>query len=527
MVENNMGEMMENNMGILFNDFPVPSYSQEGEDMILKRIFENKKDGFYVDVGAFHPIRFSNTLYFYRKGWRGINIEANPEIIELFNKFRPRDININVGVGKETKELTYFMFNEPALNTFDEELAKQRDGLNEYKIIKTMKINLKPLREILDRFLPRNQTIDFMNIDVEGLDFEVLQGNDWEKYSPNVILVEIIPAQSIEDILQNSIYIFLKEKGYKLFAKTFNTCLFKKEEKNYYIFKEKNYLTSTSPIVLFTFNRPRHLKQTLNALQKNELADKSPIFIFSDGPKEYEDLPKIAEIRKYIKTIRGFKKIEIIERDNNWGLANNIIDGVTKIVNDYGKVIVLEDDLVTSPYFLKFMNDALNFYEDKERVMHISAYIFPIRTEGLPDTFFLKPTTCWGWATWKRAWVYFERNPEKQVKLLNNQQIIDFNLDNSYNYWEHLLMNFNGQLYTWAVFWYLSVYLKNGLSLHPRESLTRNIGIDQGTHFKGETNILDVQLSSKNTWVFETKIEENLLARARLIQYYRRAFGRS
>jgi len=182
-----------------------------------------------------------------------------------------------------------------------------------------------------------------------------------------------------------------------------------------------------APIVLFTYNRPWHTRRTIEALQKNHLASESVIFIFSDGPKTEEDEPKVEEVRKFLKTIQGFKQIEIIEREKNWGLAKNIIDGVTKVVNEYGKVIVLEDDIVTSPSFLKFMNEALNRFEDKEKVMHISGYMYPIKTEGLPDTFFIKPTSCWGWATWKRAWKFFERNPQKQINSLTKDQIKDFN----------------------------------------------------------------------------------------------------
>ncbi|MGC9123823.1 MAG: glycosyltransferase [Thermoplasmata archaeon] len=273
-----------------------------------------------------------------------------------------------------------------------------------------------------------------------------------------------------------------------------------------------------APIVLFTYNRPRHLKQTVEALQKNLYADRSELFIFSDGPKNEIDEIKVKEVREYIKTIKGFKNIEIIERDRNWGLANNIIDGVTKIVNEYGKIIVLEDDIETSPYFLKFMNEALEFYEDKEKVMHISGYMYPIRKDGLPDTFFIKPTSCWSWGTWKRAWQHFERNPEKQIKLLSKEQIKDFNLNNSYNYWEQVVLNYKGKLYTWAIFWYLTVYIKGGLSLHPRDSLARNIGTDEGMH-AGDGHTHYVELSKSSNWYFEANLEENQLAKKRLGDY--------
>ena len=276
-----------------------------------------------------------------------------------------------------------------------------------------------------------------------------------------------------------------------------------------------------APIVLFTYNRLWHTKQTAEALQKNLFAKQSNLFIFSDGPKTDKDDPKVKEVREYLKTIKGFKNIEIIERNKNWGLANNIIDGVTKIVNEYGRIIVLEDDIVTSPYFLKYMNEALNRYEDEERVMHISGYMYPIKTDGLPDTFFLKPTSCWGWATWKRAWKYFERNPEKQIKILTKNQIKDFNLNNSYDYWSQIILNYQGKLYTWAIFWYLSVYLNNGLSLHPRESLTKNVGTDgSGVHFTSKTDIFETELSIKDSWEFPEEIVEHPLARRHLEDYF-------
>ena len=134
-----------------------------------------------------------------------------------------------------------------------------------------------------------------------------------------------------------------------------------------------------------------------------------------------------------------------------------------------------------------------------------------------------KPTSCWGWATWKRAWKFFERNPQKQINSLTKDQIKDFNLNNSYDYWSQLVLNYEGKLYTWAIFWYLSVYLNNGLSLHPRESLTKNIGTNAGgTHFKAKTKVFDVELSTKDNWDFPDIIEEHFLARKRLEEYFNR-----
>ena len=173
-----------------------------------------------------------------------------------------------------------------------------------------------------------------------------------------------------------------------------------------------------APIVLFCYNRPWHTQQTLDALSKNDLADDSNLYIYCDGPKlgiGIKALADIEETRNIVKTENRFKSITIVESESNNGLADSIIHGVTEIVNRYGKIIVLEDDIVTSPGFLTYMNDALEVYKGEEKVMHISGYMYPVKKK-LPDTFFIRPTSCWGWATWKRAWDCFEKNVDKQIK---------------------------------------------------------------------------------------------------------------
>ncbi len=204
------------------------SYSQEGEDLILERFFENKKNGFYVDVGAHHPKRFSNTYNFYKNGWRGINIDAMPDSMISFNKERPRDVNLETGVSLEKSELTYYMFNEPALNTFSKDEAKKKDGLRDFKIIAERKIQTLPLSSILKAYLPHNVQIDFLTIDVEGLDLQVLKSNDWELYRPAMVLVEDLKKYPIVELeKQSEVYKFLDSKEYQLVAKTFNTLFFK------------------------------------------------------------------------------------------------------------------------------------------------------------------------------------------------------------------------------------------------------------------------------------------------------------
>lgn len=206
------------------------SYSQEGEDLLLQRIFDNKTDGFFVDVGAHHPTRFSNTYLFYLKGWRGINIDAMPGSMKVFDKVRPEDINIECPISDKVEELIYYIFNEPALNTFSETEAQKKNGLNRYKIIEKKRLLTNTLSNILTRHLKGKQKIDFLTIDVEGLDLRVLKSIDWDNCKPTVILVEDL-THDLEIIFEKgSTKQYLQTKGYKLFAKTVNTLFFLLEE---------------------------------------------------------------------------------------------------------------------------------------------------------------------------------------------------------------------------------------------------------------------------------------------------------
>ena len=212
-----------------FDSYALKSYSQEGEDMILRRLFEKQKTGFYVDVGAHHPKRFSNTYFFYKLGWSGINVDAMPGSMTAFNRIRPRDINIEKPVSNKKQLLTYYAFNEPALNGFSKELSEERDGKGSYFVKFTKDIETSTLEEILDNNLPKDQSIDFLSIDVEGLDFNVLKSTNLEKYHPKVILVEILNS-SLADIQVSKIYKFLTDAGYEFYAKAVNTVIFKHKE---------------------------------------------------------------------------------------------------------------------------------------------------------------------------------------------------------------------------------------------------------------------------------------------------------
>jgi len=244
------------------NYFVTYSYSQEGEDKILLSLFgiNQKKNGFYVDVGAHHPKRYSNTYISYLAGWTGINIDANHEAIKLFNKFRPRDINLAIGVSEKSEKLTFHVFDEPALNTFDQEVAFNIINNSNFKKINELILEVMPLSRILDLHLPKGQVIDFLNIDVEGKDLDVLKSNDWSKYIPLYILIEIHSDYdqeegfSFDEILNSDITIFLKSKGYIVFAKTLNT-----------VFYKFSSYTTKSEIKVFSYKLPKkYCNQTTN-----------------------------------------------------------------------------------------------------------------------------------------------------------------------------------------------------------------------------------------------------------------------
>ncbi len=205
------------------------SYSQDGEDVALAAFFENRKvyKGFFVDVGAHHPVRFSNTLAFYKKRWRGINIDPTPGSMRPFKLWRSRDINLEIGIGAQSGSLTFYCFNEPALNTFDKTVAEERDTGNPYKVVKKVSVQISPLREVLEKHLPQGGKIDFMSVDVEGLDLEVLKSNDWNLFMPTYVLVE--DHQFRIDMLDSSeIYVFLKSQGYMVAAALKRTIIYQR-----------------------------------------------------------------------------------------------------------------------------------------------------------------------------------------------------------------------------------------------------------------------------------------------------------
>lgn len=201
----------------------VLSFSQEGEDSILGRIFEGQPSGFYIDVGAHHPQRFSNTYRFYLRGWKGINIDPLPGSKDRFDRIRPRDINLQIAIGCEKGVLTYYQFAEPAYNTFDSSIAESRPS----PLIRRDQVAVFPLREILDQYLLPGQAIDFLSIDVEGLDEQVVVSNDWARFRPCYVLVEALETRDVRHTLELRINSVLEENGYVMYGKCVNTLIFK------------------------------------------------------------------------------------------------------------------------------------------------------------------------------------------------------------------------------------------------------------------------------------------------------------
>ncbi|TZF86011.1 FkbM family methyltransferase (plasmid) [Pedobacter sp. BS3] len=206
-------------------DYLNESYSQEGEDGILGRFFEGRQKGYFIDIGAHHPKRFSNTYKFYKMGWRGINIDAMPGSMELFKRIRPEDINLEIPVSDHTETVTFYIFNEPALNTFIPEIAHERDGEKGYRIEKTIEVQTRGLQDILNEYLPGNQSVDFLTIDAEGYDFRILQSNNWDKIRPTLVLVE--SELDFEAFFKSDLYAYMLKQNYEFYAKTCRTYFLK------------------------------------------------------------------------------------------------------------------------------------------------------------------------------------------------------------------------------------------------------------------------------------------------------------
>lgn len=266
-----------------------------------------------------------------------------------------------------------------------------------------------------------------------------------------------------------------------------------------------------APIAFFAYKRPEHTLRALEALSRCELAGESKLFIFCDGAKRPEDAEAVKKVREIAESRQWCGTVEVIKSEENRGLARSIISGVGKLCEEYGRVIVLEDDLIVSPYFLHYMNDALELYKDEERVMQISGFMFDARLEAATDAIFLPLPTSWGWGTWHRAWSKFDAGVSGYAELKKDRGLRKaFNLDGNADYFSMLKKCVSGQLDSWAIKWYLFVFMNNGLVLHPVQSLVINSGFDgSGTHCGELKHGLQCDFASYISFKFPDKIVES------------------
>jgi glycosyltransferase involved in cell wall biosynthesis len=276
-----------------------------------------------------------------------------------------------------------------------------------------------------------------------------------------------------------------------------------------------------APIALFAYNRKDHLQSTIEALLKNQEARTSALYVFSDGARGANDEEAVAEVRRYIRKVEGFSDIRIIERQNNFGLSKSIITGVTSVCGEWGRVIVLEDDMIVSRYFLKFMNDALRLYEDCHEVISIHGYVYPVERE-LPETWFLRAAHCWGWATWQRGWDLFEPNGQRLLDEMGRRNLTaQFDFDGSYPYQQMLRDQVRGRNDSWAIRWYASAFLQGKLTLYPARSLVYNTGMDGSGVHCSVTNRYASEVADRPIVVEKMDAVENTDARSAIADFFR------
>ena len=240
-----------------------------------------------------------------------------------------------------------------------------------------------------------------------------------------------------------------------------------------------------APIVIFTYNRLHELKFTIESLQKNNLASDSNVVIYSDAAKNEKDFQKVHLVREYLKTIKGFKEIKIIHRPTNYGLARSVIEGVTEVLNISKKIIVLEDDIITSKNFLQYMNSALNFYEDDENIFSISAFTMSLKSLKRydKDTYIALRPASWGWGTWKNQWEDIDWDVKDYESFIsNNKSIHDFN-KGGIDLTKMLKAYMEKRNNSWAIRWSYAMFKAKKYSIYPKISKVQNIGFsDDATH---------------------------------------------
>ena len=262
-----------------------------------------------------------------------------------------------------------------------------------------------------------------------------------------------------------------------------------------------------APIVLFTYARLEHTKRTIDALLKNDGYELHDLIIFSDAARMPSVENDVYAVREYLKTISGFRTVTIHYRPYNFGLAKSIIEGVTEVISERDKIIVLEDDMVTSPYFLSYMDESLDRFKDDDRIISIHGYIYPV-CEKLPETFFLPGADCWGWATWKRGWALFNPDGRSLLDQLKQRHLIKKFDFGGANYFAAMLEGqIKGENNSWAIRWYASAFLANKLTLYPGKSLVNNIGNDGSGSHGSQSNAFEVSVSQTPVKVNDIEVK--------------------
>lgn len=268
-----------------------------------------------------------------------------------------------------------------------------------------------------------------------------------------------------------------------------------------------------SPIIIFTYRRvPDKL---INSLLANNLFEQSEVIIYSDGSKGDQDLEDVAEVRSYLQTVEGFKNIKIIESPSNKGLANSVIDGVSEVINKYGKVIVLEDDLIVSSDFLEYMNNALNFYEKNKNIWSISGYgpKLPCLEDYKDDIYLSVRGSSWGWATWKDRWDKVDWGVKEFHKLQEDKDLREkFNLGGN-DMFKMLELQMLGKIDSWAIRWCYNQFKYNQYTVYPKKSKIINDGFadNKGTHNSGDNSNLVIELSNKNVKLIDIHVNSELV----------------
>lgn len=277
-----------------------------------------------------------------------------------------------------------------------------------------------------------------------------------------------------------------------------------------------------APVVVFAYARLEHLRRTIESLRRNPEAKYTDLHVYCDGSKSPRVRDRVKAVREYVASIDGFASVHRVYRDRNIGLAHSVIDGVSSLLDQHDCVIVVEDDLLLSPHFLCYMNDALTCYRDDDRVASVHGYNYPVG-EPLPETFFLRGADCWGWATWSRAWRHFNPDGRALLARLQHQRLTRaFDLDGGYPFTAMLKAQIAGRNDSWAIRWHAACFADNLLTLYPGRSLVENIGNDaSGTHC-AQTGVYANPAASEPVPVARIALTESEAARQAIARFLRR-----